>query len=544
MKKRIFLSIAGLTLVSICIFSILFSTIIYNQLFEQAQDGIRHDVAQIKKLLIANNDISAIKNFAQANRITIIDNDGTVLHDSVKDPKTLDNHSNRPEILALQHSQYGESIRLSDTLGEQTYYYAVKLNDKNIVRAAITIDSIYAILFKTLPYLVLMTLAVISSSMLISSYLTRKIIAPLYNINEQSYDELRLFYRKIKKQQEYIENQKRTLEQKTEEFSIITENIADGCIVLNIHSEIVSINQKAISILGKENTQYISKNIIELNRSDAIRNGLRHACAGANSEITLELQNKQYLLHIAPIYNATLVAGSILLIVDNTKKADAERTRREFSANVSHELKTPLTSISGYAELMKSGLVKPEDMQKFSEKIYTESQNLILLINDIIKISKLDEESFSYQSQTVKLQAILEESIAKLEILAQQKNILITTELEDIEITGVKTVLEEAFSNILDNAIKYTQQDGSITVSLRKDANASVIKITDTGIGIPEASLDRIFERFYRVDTSHSKNIPGTGLGLAIVKHAIQVHKGTIDVRSELTKGTSVTISL
>jgi len=540
MKKRIFYSITGVTILAICIFSIFITTIMYNQLIEQAKKNIKNELSHIKQVLLSNN--ANMNNITSPNRVTIIRNDGKVLFDNVKDYTKMNNHLNRPEIIALQHSQYGENIRLSDTLAKQTYYYAVQLDNNNILRMAISIDSIYLILLKTMPYFIITIILIIIISSLISKYLTQKIIAPLYNINEQAYDELELFYKKIKSQQKYIENQKVKLEQKTEEFKMITENIANGLILLNTNSEIISINKTAIKILGKENTDYIFKNIIELNRSYQIRQGIQQAFEGENCEIVLEIKNKQYILHIAPVKNNSHMAGIVILIVDNTKKAEAETIRREFSANVSHELKTPLTSISGYAELIMGGIVKQKDIQKFAEKIYCEAQKLISLIQDIIKISKLDEQELKSHESLVNLQDLITGNIARLEILAQEKNVKFEVKLDNIAISGIKSVLDEVFYNILENAIKYNVYNGKITVELIKIENKTLVYITDTGIGIPKDCIHRIFERFYRVDTSHSKSIAGTGIGLAIVKHAINLHNGEIHVHSEVAKGTKFTI--
>lgn len=516
----------------------------YNQLFAQAKKNVKEETAQIKETILSNHGTLDINTIITSNRITLIQNDGKVIFDNFKNFEKMDNHQTRPEIIALNSDITGESTRLSDTLGKQTYYYAERAGDNTILRLSITIDSVYSLLLKTIPHIIIITLFVLLISALVSKYLTKKIISPLYNINEETYDELDLFYKKIRKQKNFIETQTRELSQKSEEFNILTENIADGFILLNAKSEIISTNKNAVKIFGKTNNNYLSKNIIQLNRSDELRTAIDQAYQGENSETTMEIKNRQYILHIAPINNNHEIRGVVILVIDNTAKAQAEKIRQEFSANVSHELKTPLTSILGYAELIKTGMAKSQDIQRFSEKIYKESQTLIDLIEDIIKISKIDEINLKYDEKRVNLKELLENNISRLEILRKQKNIEFHTELENLKVSGIKNILDETLYNILDNAIKYNTQNGAVHVKLYKEGGETLISIADTGIGIPKESLDRIFERFYRADTSHSGNIKGTGLGLSIVKHAIALHKGKISVESEPSKGTKITIKL
>ena len=547
MKKRIFYSITGVTLFSVCILTFFISTLMYERLFSQAKINIKENAARIKQALATDKNFD-MENLMLESRVTVLQSDGRVVYDNLKDMAEMDNHANRPEIVALKSKPFGENTRLSDTLGTQTYYYAVKLDNGHILRLSITIDSIYSLLFKAWPYMFIMAALVTIISVFISKYLTRRIVAPLRRINEESYDELSLFYKKIKKQQAYIETQKITMAQKAQEFNTITENVADGLIVLNTRSEILSINKKAIKILGKENTDYIFKNIIELNRSEEIRNAVNQVyLSSENNDILFAIADKQYLLHISPICTQNTVAGMVILVVDNTKKSEAEKIRREFSANVSHELKTPLTSISGYAELIKSGLAKEEDVQNFAGKIYDEVQNLITLIQAIIKISKLDEQSIVRHQEPnlepVGLKELVENIVSRLKIMAELKNITFDMQLEKIEMMGVPSLIDETFFNILENAIKYNVPEGTISVELTYGDNQIIARIKDTGIGIPPESIPRIFERFYRVDTSHSKEIPGTGLGLSIVKHAVDLHRGKIHIESDVSQGTVITIT-
>lgn len=545
MKKRIFYSILGVTLISVCIFALLITSILYEQLFTQAKANLQKEATSIRELFLANNDFT-IKNVIGIHRITLIQDDGQVLFDTEKNPKTMDNHAQRPEILALTKNPYGESTRLSNTLGKQIYYYALRLDASTILRLSLSIHSIYSIIFASIPYMFLLIIIMIIAIMMISKHLTQKIIRPLYTVHEESpnnsYEELELFYKKIRKQQKLIHDQKRMIDQKTAEFAIITENIADGFIVLNVQSTILSINKKAIQILGNTDKNYVGKNFIELNRSEDIRKAIARACAHENSALILEIQERQYILHLSPVYNDTLVVGIVILIVDNTQQSGTEKMRREFAANVSHELKTPLTSISGYAELIKTGLAKDEDIQKFAEKIYGSAQHLIILIQDIIKISKLDEQDSIQGEDIINIKECILSIIDRLDILAKQKNISYILNLDTIEIIGIQSLFDEALCNILENAIKYNVQNGTIHIELSTVHNQTRLSIKDSGIGIPKDKIGRIFERFYRVDTSHSNHVTGTGLGLAIAKHALLLHNAEIRVESEISQGTCISI--
>ncbi len=518
----------------------------YNQIFENEKTIIKMEFPQVKKAFLAQEEDYDLTNIVTSSRITLIDSNGAVLLDNRRSPATMDNHANRPEIMALSNQKSAESTRLSDTLGTQTYYYAEKLNDNVVLRLAITMDSIYAIVLKIIPFMIVIAVLVVILSAFISSYLTKKIIAPLYDIDEPVYDELDQFYAKIKGQERYIKKQKFKLSQKTEEFNILTQNIGDGFVLLNVNKEIVSINDKAKNIFGSVRDDYTQQNVLTLNRTDDFIAAIEKSYEGTSCEVSLEIHNKEYLLHISPVKSnkdaIESVEGVAIIIVDNTEKAQAEKVRREFSANVSHELKTPLTSILGYAELIKTGMAKTEDIQGFSEKIFTEANSLLELIEDIIKISRLDEIKSSFENEKVSLTDLIESSISRLDIVAKKKNVTIEKELSDVRIEGIKTVLDESLYNVLENAIKYNVENGNVFVTLQETNSEITVKIRDTGIGIPSDSKERIFERFYRVDKSHSSTIKGTGLGLSIVKHAIHLHGGKIAVASEVMKGTTITI--
>ena len=544
MKKRIFYSITGVTLASIFIFNIVIAFFMYESFFELEKNRVKQESNQILNYITQNN--GQVDSLNSITRITIISNDGTVIFDNYNDKNIMDNHKDRPEIKSAFEHGIGEETRLSDTLNKQTYYYAVKLDDFNVLRLSITVDSVYSMLFESLPSIIIISIIFIFLSILISEYLTRKIIEPIDKgrFDDNIYDELAPFISKINNQNKRIIKQREELIQKTSDFNVITENIADGLILINQKSEIISINKKAKRILGDKNIDYVSKNIIELNRNLELKNAINNTLSGENSQIEMKIASKVYILHISPVYNNTFIRGVVILIVDNTKNAMTEQIRREFSANVSHELKTPLTSISGYAELIKEGLVQEKDVKVFAENIYNEAHHLINLIEDIIKISKLDEQQKSLDFVKIRLDEVVFKVIQRLEKRSKEKNIAISTELFETEIMGIPHIIEEIFYNIIENSIKYNKDDGEVHISFEKSNKYTIIAIKDTGIGVSEESLDRIFERFYRDDKSHNKEISGTGLGLSIVKHSVNLHKGKIEVSSKIGKGTTFRIYL
>ncbi len=548
LKKRIFYSITGVTLISLCLFSVFFSSIMYTRLFDSEKSSIKAEFPQVKNLLVNVVDGKDYSNVVSSSRVTIISSNGEVLFDNRRDASKMENHANREEVLALQSQKRAESTRLSSTLSQQTYYYAEKLPDGTILRLSTSVDSIFSIIAQSIPFMAVIAACIILFSAFISSYLTNKIIAPLYDIDEPVYDELDQFYSRIKGQERYIEKQRSNLEQKEAELNILTSNIGDGIVLLNSANEIVAINNKAKRVFGEEEIDYNRKSVMELNHSVEFISAIERASQGDYSEVILNTHNKVYLLHISPVKNerngVIKVKGAIIIIVDKTLKMQAEKMRREFSANVSHELKTPLTSILGYAELIKTGMAKPEDIQGFSEKIFSEANSLLALIEDILKISRLDEMDQKYDRESLNLSELIKTIVERLEMIAEKKDVQISTKLADVHLHGIKSILDETFYNIIENAIKYNVEHGEVAIEILENESDVTIFVKDTGIGIPKDSIERVFERFYRVDKSHSSTIKGTGLGLSIVKHAVQLHGGTIKLTSEPLNGTEMKITI
>ncbi len=548
MRKRIFFSITGVTLIALMVFSFFNSVVTYNQIFDKEKINIKKEFLQIKTKLLSQSNGYDFSILFTPYRVTVINTDGDVLFDNKRDFMTMDNHSDREEIILLNTQKSSASIRLSDTLGKQTYYYAEKLDDTTILRLSITVDTIYGIIRKITPVMIVVVILIVIFSALISSFLAKKIVAPLFNIDEPMYDELDLFYQKIRGQSRQIKKQNKKLRIVKEEIKILSKNIGNGFILLGENNKVAMINKLARNIFGTKESNFLMKDAFELNRSPDFITAIEKAYEGKNSEIWLVVNNKEYFLHISSIKNEkkdlNKIVGVLIIVIDNTEKAQAEKIRKEFSANVSHELKTPLTSILGYAEIMKNGLAKTEDVQRFCNKIFEEATNLLELIDDILKISRLDEVSTDFNWEDINLATLIESIINRLDIVAQKKNVEIKTDLENIQIHGIKSILDETFYNVIENAIKYNVDNGIVLVELSQTSTQVVIRIKDSGIGIPQDSIKRVFERFYRVDKSHSSTIKGTGLGLSIVKHAVNLHEGKIDIKSELQKGTKVKILL
>ncbi len=484
----------------------------------------------------------------QSHRITWIGSDGTVLYDNVADPAQMDNHSDRIEFKEAVESSVGRSIRYSNTLSEKTIYYALRLTDGSVIRVAATQYSIWMILVgMTQPILVVLFAAFIISAV-ITYYVSKMIVKPLNEIdlehpeNAVSYDEITPLLKRIAHQNREISKSMGELKRQREEFSTITENMSEGFLVVDNLAKILSHNQSALNLLGiKDNVE--NKNVLELNRSENFCKAIDLALNGKHNEQMMKLEEKTYHLLANPVYQENKVIGAVIIILDVSEKEERESFRREFTANVSHELKTPLTTISGTAEIMKNGLIKPEDIPHFAENIYKEAQRLITLVGDILRLSKMDENSFSSEKVDVDLQPIAKRASQAVLQEAEKRRISVNLSTESCVVSGIPSILEEIAFNLCDNAVKYNVEGGRVDITLTKEKDKAVFSVSDTGIGISHDEQERVFERFYRVDKSHSKEIGGTGLGLSIVKHGAAIHDAKIDMRSALGKGTTVTIT-
>lgn len=547
MKKKISITMCLMTAVSVIITAVMISLVIYRKNYNEMKSMIRAEAEYISQAIDTEdiNYLESVKNVTPS-RITWIDSNGNVIYDSAGE--NLSNHSDRPEIIDAVKNGSGESSRLSETFSEQTYYYAVKLTNGTILRMSDTTSSLYHDIFSALPYTVIVIAIIIILAIIVSNNETEKIIKPINELdldnpsNNLKYDELAPLLRRIEKQNSDIEKYISELKAKQVEFETVTENMSEGLIIINQKSTILSCNKSAVAILGGGEYNYISKSVFDLNHSKNFVDAVENAVVGKHDETALTINNRSYMVITNPVKHFDKISGAVIIIIDVTEKESREELRREFSANVSHELKTPLTAISGFAEIMKDGWVKPEDYQMFALKIYNETQRLINLIEDIIKLSRLDENKIEITKESVDMLVLAEDAAARLSSKAKDKNISVTVNGDHGNITGVRQILDEMIYNLCDNAIKYNKKNGKVEVIVKDYISNVSVTVKDNGIGIPAEDLDRVFERFYCVNKSHSKESGGTGLGLSIVKHGAIFHKAKINIDSTLGIGTSIEI--
>ena len=475
-------------------------------------------------------------------RITWIDTDGTVLFDTQADQSTMENHADREEIQEAFETGRGSAVRTSATLTEQTFYEAQQLKDGTVLRISTNQESAWALMIGMLWPVILIAALAIGLSAILARRMARNIVEPLNTLyleqplSNNTYEELSPLLRRINQQHRQIDSHMRTLQRKTDEFIQITSYMQEGLVVLDKEANIRSINNAAMHIFCTD-SNCVGGSFFMVNRSSALRQALNDALDQGHGSATQELEGRIYRFDMSNIQSEGNLLGAVILAVDVTESQNAERMRREFSANVSHELKTPLQGIIGSAELLESGMVKPGDESRFVGHIRKEASRLVNLVEDIIRLSQLDE-GVSLPSEEVHMLAVAQEVKAILEKSAAEKNVSIHLTGEGFTVQGVRRMLHEVIYNLCDNAIKYNVPGGSVTIR----AENKRLTVSDTGIGIPAEHRDRIFERFYRVDKSHSKASGGTGLGLSIVKHAAAYHKADITLESTPGKGTAITI--
>jgi len=475
-------------------------------------------------------------------RVTWIDTDGTVLFDTRVDQTVMENHADREEIREAFATGSGSAVRTSSTLTEQTYYEARRLTDGTVLRISANQASAWALMMDLLWPIILIAVLAIGLSLILARRMAKNIVEPLNDLNleqplsNDTYEELSPLLRRINQQHLQIKAQMRKLQRKTDEFIQITSHMQEGLVVLDKETHIRSINAAAMKIFRAEET-CVGSSFFQVNRSNALRQALNNALDHEHGSTVQELDGRAYRFDMSSIQSEGNLLGAVILAVDVTESQNAEQMRREFSANVSHELKTPLQGIIGSAELLENGLAKPEDQPRFVGHIRKEASRLVNLIEDIIRLSQLDE-GVQLPTEQVDMLALAEDVKDILASSAAEKNVKIDVAGNGFAIKGVRRMLQEIVYNLCDNAIKYNVPGGSVTVR----AENKRLVVSDTGIGIPPEHKDRVFERFYRVDKSHSKASGGTGLGLSIVKHAVAYHKAEIALESTPGKGTTITI--
>ena len=547
MTKRIFRAtllvgvavlIASLTLVMGALYSY----------FGRVQESQLRDELSLAAVGVEQNGMDYLKQLeSDQYRITWLCADGAVLYDTRADAESMENHAQRQEVQQALATGEGESSRYSDTLLQKTVYYAKRLPDGTVLRlSAIRVTTGVLVLNMLQPILLVLAVALILSGVL-ASRLARRITEPLnrldleHPLENDTYEELAPLLRRMEHQRRQIDRQMDELRRRSEEFEQITGSMSEGLVLLDEAGVILSINPAARRLLdAAENC--VGQDLLTVDRDVALSDALRQAAEQGHSEFRGQRNGREYQFDVTRIQSEGRTAGTVLLVFDVTERAFAERNRREFTANVSHELKTPLQGIIGSAELLENGLVKQEDVPRFIGHIRSEAQRLVTLIGDIIRLSQLDEGE-PMPAEPVELLALAREAAESLQSAAAARNVTITVEGEPVELTGVRRLLYEIVFNLCDNAIKYNTDGGRVQVTVTKENETAAVTVRDTGIGIPPDQQDRVFERFYRVDKSHSKASGGTGLGLSIVKHAVQYHHGAIHLQSEVGKGTEIRVT-
>lgn len=480
-------------------------------------------------------------------RITWVDNQGKVLYDNESDAQIMDNHANREEIKEALKDGYGESVRYSKTLTTQSLYSAQRLDNGTVIRLSVTRHSILVLLFRMFQPLFLILVLAFLLSLWLSHSIAKSIVLPLnrldldHPLENDAYEEISPLLRRIARHQKEVTEREVLLEQRQSEFDTIISKIKEGMILLDNNCRIISINQAAQDILQTDQT-CLGKDMLQILRNLSLNNWLEKGLQGRKQEGILQLDDAHYKVMVRPIQSEDKVTGLAILFFDVTDQLQAEQLRREFTANVSHELKTPLHLISGYSEMLASDIVAQKDVPQFAEKIHSESQRMIQLVEDIIKLSHLDE-SEELAMEPVNLYQISEEVLDSLSAKANERHINLHLLGEPAYITGNHALIHSLIYNLCDNAIIYNRDKGDVTVNVTSNKDNIVLTVQDTGVGIAKDEQERIFERFYRVDKSRSKKLGGTGLGLSIVKHAVNQHHADIKVESQLGLGTKMTVT-
>ena len=481
-------------------------------------------------------------------RITWLKADGTVLYDTRADASAMENHAQRQEVRQALANGAGESSRYSATLLEKTLYYAQRLPDGTVLRLSASRVTMGVLLLSMLPAILAVIAVALILSAILAGRVSRHIVRPLntldleHPLENDAYEELSPLLRRLEHQRRQIDEQLRALRRRAEEFEQITASMTEGLVLLDNNGTILSINPAAGTVFHADQS-CVGQPLLTVERDPAVSHALRDAMETGHSEKRLERDGREYQFDMTRIQTDGESVGAVLLTFDVTEQAFAERNRREFTANVSHELKTPLQGIIGSAELLENGMVQPDDVPRFVGHIRSEAQRLVTLINDILRLSELDEGG-SLPTEPVELLALCRDTANSLEAAAQKRGITVTVTGDEVSVPGVRRLLTETVFNLCDNAIKYNRDGGSVTVTVGRDGGEAVVTVSDTGIGIPAEHQGRVFERFYRVDKSHSKASGGTGLGLSIVKHAVRYHHGTVTLDSREGEGTTFTIRL
>lgn len=546
MRKKIFQNylLVGFLVMVLCCG--LFLGVLFQHYEEQAFEQLSAEAGYIAHGMELSGEAYLETMDTQA-RVTWVDTDGAVRYDSAADPSTMENHLDREEIAQALEKGTGQSAHFSETLLARNLYYALRLEDGTVLRVSCVQSSAMALMLLMIWPILGVAVAVMVLCVLLAFRLVRHIVEPINQIDldrpqvDETYAELAPLVSRIQEQNRTIRRQMDELSQRQREFAALTDNMSEGFLLVDYKTNVLASNHSALRLMteGKENP------VENLRRDGCIPQVLttvEAALAGRRTDTVQEIGGISWQIIANPVVSNGQVAGVAVLVMDVTEREQRERLRQEFSANVSHELKTPLTSISGFAELMKEGMVPPDKVKEFSGDIYRESRRLIDLVDDIIRLSKLDENSKPFEMEQVDLYDLSDEILANLRPVADRQGISLHLSGQHVQICGVWQILNEMVYNLCDNAIKYNRPQGRVDISVGREGNRVRLCVSDTGIGIPYADQPRVFERFYRVDKSHSKEVGGTGLGLSIVKHGAQYHNAQLELKSEPGKGSAISL--
>ncbi len=549
MRNKIFRNLLYLAILCSVLTFVAMSVFMYSLFYDQMKNEIKTETMYIATALNIDQEayLAQMNATTSINRITIIEDDGTVLFDTDYDKDLMENHLYRPEVQSAVDTGKGEATRYSTTINQQTFYYAMKLDNGHILRVASVTSSVITALISGVPFLVLLLGFIMFVTLYVSNRQANNLLAPINSLNldnplaNETYEDLSPLLLRIDEQNRTNYQQLKELDKQHQEFNSITENMQEGLIVIGKNTNILTINKSACQIFNITSDKALDKHFLVLDRSDEFTTIINNAFDNQEGEMLYHANGRVYQMIVNPIINDTENAV-IIILMDITEKYERENLRREFTANVSHELKTPLTTIIGYAELIETGIAKKVDVPKFVNQINTEAQSLLNMIDDIIMLSYLDEDDKELTKDKVNLKQLSKEVINALQFKAQKNDITLKLIGEDLNVHGVSNVIYEMIYNLCDNAIKYNKPKGEVTINIFNKDGKVVVEVKDTGIGIAKDHYQRIFERFYRVDKSHSRSTGGTGLGLAIVKNGAKFHKATVDIESIEDKGTTFTI--
>lgn len=552
MKKRFFRYLLGIALLTLFLSTVASMFVFYSGYAKRSNEDLRNIVMTMGESLNKYEDdiayLEGLTNKKLDFRITLIREDGEVLYDSKKDVKLLPSHKDRPEVIEAKKLGYAQVERYSNTLSKDLYYVSLRLDDGNMIRISREMDNLIGAFTKVLPLDILMSLVIFIVAAFVSSSLTKKTFDPLNNLEEDLinidtniFPEISPFINRIKNQKLTIDENYKEIARERDTINTILKNMRESLVIVDENKNLLTVNDSAREIFNSKR-DILGENIINLIRDEEILKMADEALEGKSTEAITRIGNRDYKCYVNPVFEDKRVRGLLILFIDETEEIRALRLREEFSSNVSHELKTPLTSISGFSELLVNDLVEDKDKEGFYKLIYNDSKRLLSLVEDIMKISGL-ENAGEYDKEEVDLREIISEILKGYEGLIEEKNIKVNFE-GDGSLFENRTMIWELFSNLINNGLKYNKEGGRLDIKISEEEENYKVHIADTGIGIPQEDLARIFERFYRVDKSRSRRVGGTGLGLSIVKHILQNIDGKVKIYSQLGKGTTFELLL